>query len=70
MFAIQFIDHHTGNSIEGVGTREWPAVPRPGDNLVLSVQPVRQFKVINATWVDPMRHPGKLLARLVVEEVA
>ena len=70
MLTIQFIDSHTGANIEGITTREWPAVARPGDHLILCLHPkMRQFKVIKTTWIDPMKENGRIVARLTVEEV-
>jgi hypothetical protein len=71
MFTIQFIDSQTGANIEGITTREWPAVARPGDHLILCLHPkMRQFKVIKTTWIDPMKETGRIVARLTVEEIA
>jgi hypothetical protein len=70
MFTIQFIDSQTGANIDGLATRKWPAVPRPGDSLVLCLHPkMRQFTVSKTTWIDPMKENGRLLIRLAVEEV-
>ena len=71
MFTIQFIDSQTGANIEGITTREWPAVARPGDHLILCLSSEnRQFKVIKTTWIDPMKETGRIVARLTVEEIA
>ena len=70
MFTIQFIDSRTGANIDGLATREWQAVPRPGDNIVLCLHPkMRQFTVSKTTWIDPMKENGRLLIRLAIEEV-
>ena len=47
MIMIQFIDARTGENMTEIGSREWPAVPRVGDELVFT-NPVRKCKVVKA----------------------
>jgi len=68
MIMIQFIDARTGEHMSEIGTREWPVVPRVGDHLMFT-NPVRQCKVVGATWIDLLQHHGKLIARLSLEDV-
>ena len=68
MVLIQFVDARTGESMTEIGTREWPSVPRVGDQLVFT-NPVRQCKVVSATWIDMLQHHGKLIARLQLEDI-
>ena len=67
MVMIQFIDARTGETMTEVGSREWPVVPRIGEQLVFT-SPVRKYKVVSASWVDLMQHHGKLIARLGLED--
>jgi hypothetical protein len=69
MVMIQFVDARTGETISDLGTREWPAVPIVGNQLVFT-DPVRTFKVAGVTWIDLLQHHGKLIARLALEEAA
>jgi len=68
MVMIQFIDARTGETMTEIGSREWPAVPRVGDQLVFT-SPVRKCKVVSASWIDLLQHHGKLIARLGLEDV-
>jgi hypothetical protein len=68
MIMIQFIDAHTGETMTEIGSREWPVVPRVGDELVFT-NPVRKCKVVRTSWVDLLQHHGKLIARLALEDV-
>jgi hypothetical protein len=68
MTMIQFIDARTGENMTELGNREWPAIPRVGDQLTFT-NPVRQCKVVSATWIDLLQHHGKLLVRLALEDV-
>ena len=69
MIMIQFVDAGTGENMTEIGQREWPAVPRAGDELVFT-SPVRKFRVVSATWIDLLQHHGKLIARLALEDIA
>jgi hypothetical protein len=69
LVTIHFIDSRTGERLEGIAARDWPTIPRTGDNVVLATNPMRQFTVVKATWIDSMRSNGALLARLVVDEI-
>jgi hypothetical protein len=69
MIMIQCIDARTGETMTEIGSREWPAIPRVGEQLMFT-NPVRQLKVVGATWIDLLQHHGKLLVRLSVEDVA
>ena len=68
MVMIQFIDARTGETMTEIGSREWPAVPRVGDQLVFT-SPVRKCKVVSASWIDLLQHHGKLIARLGLEDM-
>ena len=68
MIMIQFVDARSGDTMTEIGPREWPAVPRVGDQLVFT-SPVRKCKVVSASWIDLMQHHGKLIARLGLEDV-
>jgi hypothetical protein len=69
MIMIQFVDARTGENMIEIGNREWPAVPRAGDQ-VLFTNPVRKCRVVSATWIDMLQHHGKLIARVALEDVA
>jgi hypothetical protein len=64
---IQFIDARTNENMTEIGSREWPAVPSAGDQLVFT-NPVRKCRVASVTWVDLMQHHGKLIARVALED--
>jgi hypothetical protein len=68
MIMIQFIDARTGETMTEIGSREWPAVPRVGEEVVFT-SPVRKCKVVNTSWIDLMQHHGKLIARLMLEDI-
>jgi hypothetical protein len=68
MIMIQFIDARTGETMTEIGSREWPAVPRVGEEVVFT-SPVRKCKVVNASWIDLVQHHGKLIARLTLEDI-
>jgi len=69
MIMIQFVDARTGEAMTEIGSREWPAVPGTGDQLVFT-NPVRKCKVVGVSWIDLLQHHGKLIARLALEDVA
>ena len=50
-----------------IGSREWPTVPRVGEQVVFT-NPVRKCKVVAVSWVDLLQHHGKLIARLSLED--
>jgi hypothetical protein len=68
MIMIQFIDARTSETMTEIGSREWPAVPRIAEEIVFT-SPVRKCKVVNVSWIDLMQHHGKLIARVVLEDV-
>jgi hypothetical protein len=68
MIMIQFIDARTGENMTEIGSREWDAVPRIGDQLLFT-NPLRKYKVVNATWVDLQQHHDKLIIRIALEDV-
>jgi hypothetical protein len=68
MIMIQFIDAGTGEHMTELGSREWPAAPRIGD-LLMFTNPIRQCKVVSATWVDLLQHHGKLIVRIALEDI-
>lgn len=68
MIMIQFVDAGTGENMTEIGPREWPAVPRAGDELVFT-SPVRKCRVVSATWIDLLQHHGKLIARLALQDI-
>ncbi len=67
MIMIQFIYARTGENMTEIGSREWPAVPSSGDQVVFT-NPVRKCKVVSVSSVDLMQHHGKLIARLALED--
>ena len=68
MVMIQFVDAKTGTTMTEIGAREWPAVPRVGDQIVFT-NPVRKCRVTSASWIDLMQHHGRLIARLALEDI-
>jgi len=69
MIMVQFIDVRSGENMTELGSREWPAVPQIGDELVFT-NPAKKCKVVNATWIDLQNRPGKVIARVELEEIS
>jgi hypothetical protein len=57
MIMIQFVDARTGETMTEIGSRQWPAVPRVGDQIVFT-NPVPKCKVTSASWIDLLQHHG------------